>query len=81
MKRHDQALQDLERATLFDPENARFAYVQAAALHSTGKAIQRSQNRKKRSWLIPTTAIFSPPWQVFTKRAAKTPRRVVTPSG
>ena len=38
MKRTDQALGELERATALEPGNARFAYVYAVALHSTGKA-------------------------------------------
>jgi len=37
MKRTDQALGELERATALEPENARFAYVDAVALHSTGR--------------------------------------------
>jgi Tfp pilus assembly protein PilF len=37
MKRADQALGELERATVLEPENARFAYVYAVALHSTGR--------------------------------------------
>jgi Flp pilus assembly protein TadD len=38
MKRSDEALGELERATTLDPGNARFAYVYAVALHSVGKA-------------------------------------------
>jgi predicted Zn-dependent protease len=38
MKRSDEALVELERATALEPGNARFAYVYAVALHSTGKA-------------------------------------------
>jgi Tfp pilus assembly protein PilF len=38
MKRTEEALAELERATALDPGNARFAYVYAVALHSTGKA-------------------------------------------
>lgn len=38
MKHSDEALRELERATLLQPGNARFAYVYAVALHSTGKA-------------------------------------------
>src|SRR5262249_12308633 len=38
MKRSDEALRELERATILDPANARFSYVYAVALHSTGKA-------------------------------------------
>ena len=38
MKRSDEALGELERATALEPGNARFAYVYAVALHSTGKA-------------------------------------------
>ena len=38
MKRIDAALGELERATVLEPGNARFAYVYAVALHSTGKA-------------------------------------------
>jgi Tfp pilus assembly protein PilF len=38
MKRAEEALRELERATALDPGNARFAYVYAVALHSTGKA-------------------------------------------
>lgn len=37
MKRSDEALGELERATALEPGNARFAYVYAVALHSTGK--------------------------------------------
>jgi Tfp pilus assembly protein PilF len=37
MKRTDQALGELERATALEPGNARFAYVYAVALHSTGR--------------------------------------------
>jgi tetratricopeptide (TPR) repeat protein len=37
MKRMDQALGELERATALEPGNARFAYVYGVALHSTGK--------------------------------------------
>ena len=37
MKRMDQALRELERATGLEPGNARFAYVYGVALHSTGK--------------------------------------------
>ena len=38
MKRTDAALAELERATVLEPGNGRFAYVYAVALHSTGKA-------------------------------------------
>jgi tetratricopeptide (TPR) repeat protein len=38
LKRADDALGELERATLLEPGNARFAYVYAVALHSTGKS-------------------------------------------
>ena len=38
MKRTDAALGELERATVLDPGNARFAYVYSVALHSTGKS-------------------------------------------
>jgi Tfp pilus assembly protein PilF len=38
MKRTDEALGELERATALEPRNARFAYVHAVALQSTGKA-------------------------------------------
>jgi Flp pilus assembly protein TadD len=37
LKRTDAALGELERATVLEPGNARFAYVYAVALHSTGK--------------------------------------------
>ena len=37
MKRTDPALGELERATTLEPGNARFTYVYAVALHSTGK--------------------------------------------
>ena len=37
MKRTGEALGELERATALEPGNARFAYVYAVALHSTGK--------------------------------------------
>ena len=37
LKRMDQALGELERATAIEPGNARFAYVYGVALHSTGK--------------------------------------------
>jgi Tfp pilus assembly protein PilF len=37
LKRPDAALGELERATLREPGNARFAYVYAVALHSSGK--------------------------------------------
>jgi predicted CXXCH cytochrome family protein len=37
MKRIDDALGELERAATLEPGNARFAYVYAVALHSTGK--------------------------------------------
>ena len=37
MKHTDEALRELERATTLEPGNARFAYVYAVALHSTGK--------------------------------------------
>ena len=37
-KRMDTALAELEQATLLDPENARFSYVYAVALHSSGKS-------------------------------------------
>ena len=37
-KRTDEALGELESATALEPANARFAYVYAVALHSTGKA-------------------------------------------
>jgi tetratricopeptide (TPR) repeat protein len=59
MKRSDEALGELERATTLEPGNARFAYVYAVALHSTAKPMQRLQGLKKRLWPIPTTAIFS----------------------
>jgi Tfp pilus assembly protein PilF/cytochrome c553 len=36
--RLDEALDELKRATVLDPGNARFAYVYAVALHSTGDA-------------------------------------------
>ena len=38
MKRTDQAVEEFERAAALEPGNARFAYVYAVALHSTGKA-------------------------------------------
>jgi len=38
MKRTDEALNELERATALEPRSARFAYVYAVALHSAGKA-------------------------------------------
>ena len=38
MKRTGEALGEFERATALEPGNARFAYVYAVALHSTGKA-------------------------------------------
>ncbi len=38
LKRTDAALGELERATVLEPGNARFAYVYAVALHSTGKS-------------------------------------------
>jgi predicted CXXCH cytochrome family protein len=38
LKRTDSALGELERATVLEPGNARFAYVYAVALHSTGKS-------------------------------------------
>jgi len=38
MKRTGEALGALERAAALEPGNARFAYVYAVALHSTGKA-------------------------------------------
>jgi Flp pilus assembly protein TadD len=38
LKRTDTALTELERATVLEPGNARFAYVYAVALHSTGKS-------------------------------------------
>jgi Tfp pilus assembly protein PilF len=37
MKHGAEALGELERATVLDPSNGRFAYVYAVALHSTGK--------------------------------------------
>ena len=37
MRRTDEALGELERATTLEPGNARLAYVYAVALHSTGK--------------------------------------------
>jgi Flp pilus assembly protein TadD len=37
LKRSDEALRELERATALEPGNARFAYVYAVALHSTGR--------------------------------------------
>jgi predicted Zn-dependent protease len=37
LKRPEAALVELEQATLLDPANARFSYVYAVALHSTGK--------------------------------------------
>jgi Tfp pilus assembly protein PilF len=38
VKRAGEALRELELATRLEPDNARFAYVYAVALHSTGKA-------------------------------------------
>ncbi len=38
LKRTDAALGELERATVLEPGNGRFAYVYAVALHSTGKS-------------------------------------------
>jgi Tfp pilus assembly protein PilF len=40
MKRSDEALGELERATALEPRSARFAYVYAVALHSAGKAAE-----------------------------------------
>ena len=37
LKRSREALSELERATMLEPGNARFAYVYAVALHSAGK--------------------------------------------
>lgn len=38
LKRASEALAELEQATVLEPGNARFAYVYAVALHSTGKS-------------------------------------------
>jgi len=38
MKRADEAVGELERAALLEPQNARFGYVLAVALHSAGKS-------------------------------------------
>ena len=38
LKRTDEALQEFERATVLEPDNARFTYVYGVALHSTGHA-------------------------------------------
>jgi predicted CXXCH cytochrome family protein len=38
LERTDAALDELERATVLEPGNARFAYVYAVALHSSGKS-------------------------------------------
>ncbi|HVR17036.1 MAG TPA: tetratricopeptide repeat protein, partial [Candidatus Limnocylindrales bacterium] len=38
MKRADEAVGELERATLLEPQNARFGYVLAVALHSAGQS-------------------------------------------
>ena len=43
MKRTGEALSELERATVLEPGNARFAYVYAVALHSAGKADAKLQ--------------------------------------
>jgi len=40
LKRTDDALGELERATVLEPANARFAYVYAVALHSTGNSAE-----------------------------------------
>ena len=67
LKRTDAALGELERATVLEPGNARFAYVYAVALHSTGKSDAAIARLKKIWWLIPTIAKFLKPWQAFTK--------------
>jgi hypothetical protein len=38
LKRSDEALLELERASALDPGNPRFAYVYGVALHSAGKS-------------------------------------------
>jgi len=38
LKRTDEALGEFERAALLEPQNARFGYVLAVALHSAGKS-------------------------------------------
>ena len=38
MKRADEAVGELERAALLEPQNARFGYVLAVALHSAGQS-------------------------------------------
>ena len=38
LKRTDAALSELDSATVLEPGNARFAYVYAVALHSSGRA-------------------------------------------
>jgi Flp pilus assembly protein TadD len=47
LKRTDAALVELERATALEPGNARFAYVYAVALHSTGRAEEAIARLKK----------------------------------
>ena len=37
LSRSGEAVGELERATVLEPENARFAYVYAVALHSAGR--------------------------------------------
>jgi predicted CXXCH cytochrome family protein len=47
LKRSDEALRELERASTLDPGNPRFAYVYAVAMHSAGKSDAAIANLEK----------------------------------
>ena len=81
MKRTDDALGELERATMLEPANARFAYVYAVALHSWARSKRRSRGLRKRISRIPTTETLSKLWRASTKRAARARRRKSMPTG
>jgi predicted CXXCH cytochrome family protein len=53
LKRTDTALAELERATVLEPGNARFSYVYAVALHSTGKSDAAIKRLEKTSAVHP----------------------------
>jgi hypothetical protein len=77
MKRIDEAIAELERATKLEPGNARFAHVYATPRAGVKRRLQGS---KRHLWLIPTTEISSVPWRASTRRAARRRRRRSMPT-
>ena len=81
LKRTDAALGELERATVLEPGNARFAYVYAVALHSTGKSEAAIIKLKAALAAHPNNREILEALVSFIVRAARARRRRSTWSG